>query len=244
MKNILGILCLIAAFLIASPAQAQFPTVVGFDGGADEGFEGNFFFEAAGGNPGGNAHNPNIDVFFPRLATTTNPAFLGDYSIFSEVTISFDLQVENLSDFIGNQISRPIGIQFVNDSIVGPSGSAGVYYDLGIYNSTLQADWTTMSVTFDPNATSLPTDWYGFGDEDPNTFEPMLPAGTTFADILSGVTEFSITGAFPGFFFTFAFNDIRIDNITLSGTPNAIPEPTSAIVMLGIGMLAMSRRRR
>lgn len=243
-KNFLVVLSAMVMCLFATPAFAQFPTVVGFDGGSDEGFEGNFFFEAAGGNPGGNAHNPNVDVFFPRLATTTNPAFLGDYFIFSEVTISFDIQVENLSDFTGNQISRPIGIQFINEDTMGPNGAAGVYYDLGIINNTLQSDWTTLSVTFDPTSTTLPPDWYGIGDEDPNTFESILPPGVTFADILAGVDEFSITGAFPGFFFNAAFYDVRIDNITLSVGNGAVPEPTTGVVFLAIGVLAVSRRRR
>jgi hypothetical protein len=238
-KNFLVVLSAMVMCLVATPAFAQFPTVVGFDGGLNDGFVGNFNFEATGGNPGGNAHNPNVAVFFPSLRTTTNQAFLGDFSIYDEVTISFEIQVDNLSDFSGNQISRPIGIQFINEDFSGPNGFAGVYYDLGIYNSSLP-DWTTFSVTFDPNSTTLPADWIGFGDEDPN---PILPPGVTFADILGGVSEFSITGAFPGFFFNDAFNDIRIDNITLSAS-GAVPEPTSGIVFLAVGFLAMSRRRR
>lgn len=241
-KNILMFLSAMAMCFVATPAFAQFPTVVGFDGGSNDGFEGNFIFEAAGGNPGGNAHNPNVAVFFPSLRTTTNQAFLGDFSIYDEVTISFEIKVDNLSDFIGNQISRPIGIQFINSDIMGNNSDAGVYFDLGIYNSSLP-DWTTFSVTFDPNSTTLPADWYGFGEEDANTFELSLPPGVTFADILGGVSEFSITGAFPGFFFTDAFNDIRIDNITLSAT-SAVPEPTTGVVFLAIGLLAASRRRR
>ena len=228
--------------LFATPSFAQFPTTVGFDS-SDEGFVGNFLFESTGGNPGGNMHNPNVEVFFPSLRTTTNQAFLGDFSIYDEVTVSFELQVDNLSDFIGNQITRPIGIQFINEDFMGPNGAAGVYYDLGIYNSSIP-DWSTYSVTFDPNATVLPANWYGFGDEDPNTFEPMLPAGVTFADILGGVTEFSITGAFPGFFFGNAFQDIRIDNITITASGGAVPEPTSGIAFLAVGLLAISRRRR
>lgn len=229
--------------LFATPTFAQFPTTVGFDGGADEGFGGNFVFEAADGNPGGNA-SLNSFVFFPSLGTTTNQAFLNDFSVYSEVTISFDLEVENLTDFNGNDLERPIGIQFVNDSFSGISGPAGVYYDLGIYSSSLQGDWTTLSVTFDPNSNTLPADWIGFGDEDPNTFEPLLPAGVTFADILGGVTEFSITGAKPGFFFSDSFNIIRIDNITLSASGGAVPEPTTGVVFVAIGLLAASRRRR
>ena len=218
-KNILVILSMLATCLVATPAAlAQFPTVVGFDGGANDGFEGNFVFEAKGGNPGGNAYLPNALVNFPDLRTTTNQAFLGDYSIFSEVTISFDLLVENLETLNAEQIERPIGIQFINEDFQGQFQAAGVFYELGLISSELQSDWTNLSVTFDPNSTSLPLGWTGFGAEDPNTFEPILPENVTFADILSGVDQFSITGAVPGFFFGSVFTELRIDNITLSAS--------------------------
>ena len=99
---------------------------------------------------------------------------------------------------------------------------------------------TTLSVTIeDPTATELPPGWIGFGDEDPDTFEPILPDGASFASVLASVDEFSITGAVPGFFFGNAFWDVQVDNITVNG--QLVPEPTGGLLLL-IGLLALRRR--
>ena len=58
----------------------------------------------------------------------------------------------------------------------------------------------------------------------------------TFGDILAGVDEFAVTGAFPGFFFTDAFYDVRIDNISV-----LVPEPGACALLL-TGFLVMTRR--
>jgi hypothetical protein len=96
------------------------------------------------------------------------------------------------------------------------------------------------SVTIDdPNSDILPPGWGGFGAEDPDTFEPILPEGVTFADVLSGVDEIAFTTIQPGFFFSFDDYDVTLDNITIS----TIPAPGSA-VLLGAGGLFAARRRR
>ena len=66
---------------------------MGFDGGANDGFTGNAFFEATGGNPDGNAHH-FLTAFFISLRTgglgePVNPNFLGDYSSFDQVSFGF-----------------------------------------------------------------------------------------------------------------------------------------------------------
>ena len=96
----------------------------------------------------------------------------------------------------------------------------------------------TMSVTIDdPTSEALPPGWIGFGDEDPVTFEPILPAGATFASVLASVDEFEITGAIPGFFFGSAMWDVRIDNVTV-----IVPEPACCGFLL-LGLLPFFRRR-
>jgi len=236
-------LAAIAALGLGTAAFARAETtVVTFDGGDNGGFAGNAFFEGSGGNPGGAAHHDGT-FFFNSLRTgglgePANAAFLGDYSLFNEITISFDIRVDSLTDFAGNQITRPIGISLIDRDIQGPSGPSGVFFELDPISASAQDDWTTMSLTItDPTQMDLPPGWIGFGDEDPNTFEPILPSGASFASVLSSVDEFQITGGVPGFFFTNANFDVFIDNI-------AITVPAPATLALLAPMLFAGRRRR
>jgi len=209
----------LALFSLDSLAHAQ-TTIVGFDGGSNGNFTGNFMFESTGGNPDGNAHL-FLSTFFPSLRTggigePANADFLGDYSAFGEVTFKMDVKVDSLTDFIGNPNFRPLGIALVDRDIMGPSGPSGVFFELATLSSSGQPNWTELSVTIDDTtATTLPAGWIGFGDEDPSTFAPILPAGATFATVLAGVDEVRITGAVPGFFFNNANYDMRIDNVTV-----------------------------
>ena len=234
----------LGSVMACAPALAgPSSTVVGFDGGDNGGFQGNAFFQASGGNSGGRAHHLN-DSFSNELRTggigePSNSAFLGDYSSFTNITFSFDIKTDSLTDFIGNQIARPIGIKLIDRDIQGGSGASGVFFEMGVQGVSFTPEWTTLSVTIaDPTQSALPAGWIGFGDEDPSTFEPILPAGASFASVLASVDEFHITGAVPGFFFGTAFSDVSIDNIRLT-----VPAPGTA-ALLGLGGLAATRRRR
>ncbi len=218
---------------------------VGFDGGDPSGFIGNAVFESVGGNPGGNAHiNQGGPFFFPEIRTgglgePSNPAFLGDFSAFNQVTIGFDVRVDSITDFIGNEIPRPFGIMLIDRDIMGPSGPSGVFFETPALSASIQDDWTNYSVSFDPRSTELPDGWIGFGDEDMNTFEPIFPEGASFASVLAGVDEFRLTGGVPGFFFNDAFFDVRIDNVSI----NAVPEPGSTSMICLAALALMGRRR-
>ena len=246
MKTFVTGMAVAAMGLLVGTAQADF--TAGFDGGSDDGFTGNFVFEDSGGNPGGNARiNAGGPFFFPSLRTggigePANDNFLGDFSGAGQITIGFDVRVESLTDFIGNEIFRPLGIMLIDRDIQGGSGASGVFFETPVLGTSQQPDWTHYEVTIDdPTATELPSGWIGFGEEDPNTFEPVLPDGASFASVLAGVDEFRLTGAVPGFFFNNAFYDVRIDNISISTT--AIPEPSVAFVVLLAGLAQVSRRR-
>jgi hypothetical protein len=242
MKKMLTTLVAFAICSLFTNAYAASTTVAGFDGGSNDGFSGNALFEATGGNPGGAARHVS-DLFFNDLRTgalgePANTDFLGDYSSFGSVTFSVDVKTNMLDDFIGNPIARPIGIALRDRDIQGPSGDSGIFFEIGILGVNFTPDWTTLSVTIDdPTSATLPPGWIGFGDEDPNTFEPVLPPGATFASVLASVDEFDVTGAVPGFFFTNAFWDVQIDNIAVT-----VPEPGSCALLLA-GLLAFSRRR-
>lgn len=243
MRTMNTVIALSAFALCHASIAGPTSTVVGFDGGSDGGFTGNAFFEGAGGNPGGSAHHAGF-MFFNDLRTgglgePANDAFLGDYSPYTNITIGFDIKVDSLTDFIGNQIAREIGIRLVDRDIQGSSGASGVFFNFGAVSAASHGDWTHMTLTIaDPTMSELPAGWTGFGDEDPNTFEPVLPDGATFATVLAGVDEFAITGAVPGFFFTDANFDMRIDNIEIM-----VPTPAGIGLML-CGAVAGRRRRR
>ena len=111
----------VALLGVSANAWAVSATTVGFDGGSDGGFTGNAFFEATGGNPNGNAHF-FLQTFGLSLRTggfgePSNPGFLGDYSQFGQVSFSFDVQVNSITDFFGGQLSRAIGITLIDNSV-------------------------------------------------------------------------------------------------------------------------------
>ncbi|MEM8679575.1 MAG: hypothetical protein AAGF97_09515, partial [Planctomycetota bacterium] len=205
MTRIVACWLTVAVCGLCGTAYGASTTVAGFDDGSNDGFTGNAFFDATGGNPGGNANHLAQFMQFVSLRTggvgePSNPNFLGDYSSFDSATFSFDIRVDTLASFNG-PISRDIGIALIDRDIQGSSGPSGVFFTLATMNESIQDDWTSLSVTIDdPTSATLPAGWIGFGDESP-TFEPILPAGATFASVLASVDEFQITGAVPGFFF-------------------------------------------
>lgn len=220
MKRMIMLVAVVICSLSAVAFGAENITV-GFNGGSDDGFMGNAYFEAAGGNPDGVAHHLG-EFFFNDLRTggvsePANPAFLGDYSTYASVTFSFDVKTNSLNDFMGNPIARSVGIMLKDRDIQGPSGASGVFIEMGVLGVNFTGEWTTLSVTIeDPASMELPAGWIGFGDEDPNTYAPILPEGATFASVLASVDEFDITGGVPGYFFGFANFDVLIDNITVA----------------------------
>ncbi|MAY74515.1 MAG: PEP-CTERM sorting domain-containing protein [Phycisphaerae bacterium] len=177
-----------------------------------------------GGNPGAYMEHVQIDTFGVNIANTTSAEFIGDYAEKGAVTLSIDVQVDSI-DFFGSPVSRDLVVQFVNNDIEAPSGQVTVWTHVGLMSSGL--DWTTFTASIeDPTATELPAGWGGTGDEDPNTFEPVLPAGVTFADVLADVDEVRFTTFVPGFFFGFTNFDFGVDNVSITGATGG---PCSAV---------------
>jgi hypothetical protein len=200
------------------------------------------FLEASGGNPGAHLRSRMIDTFGMNFYNDSNPNFIGDYQRFqAPLLFQIDVQV-NLLNFFGAPVSRNLILELVD---YNPPGSTypyvSVWYNLGEISAAQTGNWTTFSVMIDnPMSLTLPSGWGGTGDEDPNTFEPILPANRTFASVLQNVEEIRFTTFEPGFFYGFTDYQIRYDNPSLI----AIPEPSGVWLFAASLLMFMGRRRR
>lgn len=234
---------LLGALTIVGQASAQ-TTVSMFENEQSDqwfgpaGLGGFTVIETEGGNAGGYMRTEFND-FGITFANNQNSDYLGDYTTAQEITLSIDVLVDSIN-FFGQDVSRPWLVELRDyDSAMNGFPWTSVWFMLDEISESNNSAWTTYSVTFDPNSADLPAGWGGYGAEDPNTFEPTLPAGVSFADVLSGVDEIAFTTLRPGFSFGFTDHVVGIDNITIS----RVPAP-SAAVLLGLGGLLGSRRRR
>lgn len=204
---------------IAGIAAAQATTVT-FDRGlggwsGPQGPGGSTFIEASGGNPGANLRTI-FNNFGITFANSSSPAFIGDFTAAESVTISIDLKVSQIG-FFGQSVSRPWVLELRDfDGATGGYPWNSVWFLFGPISAATHGQWTTVSVTFDPRSASLPPGWRGSGAEDPATYEPTLPPGVTFAQVLSGVDAIAFTTLQPGMFFGFTDFDLRLDNISIA----------------------------
>lgn len=226
----------LGAALGAAPAFAD---VVTFDNGAEGwSIQNAVTIEPAGGNPGANLYHYQIDTFGVTVANSTNPAFIGDYGAKGPVTVSLDIKVNQIWTFQFGDVPRDLVVEFRSHSLAQNGYPwASVWANLGTLSSGM--DWTTMGVHIaDPTSATLPAGWGGYGDEDPETYEPILPAGLTFADVMANVDEIVFTTFVPGYFFGFTNYDLAVDNISI------VPAPGAALPLLGVVGVACRRRRR
>ncbi|HLP83590.1 MAG TPA: hypothetical protein VK157_04510, partial [Phycisphaerales bacterium] len=194
-------------------------TRVTFENG-NEGWNVNTFDvpETEFGNPGANLRWANFaDTWWLDLQTDTHAAFLGNLSRYgNSVTLSVDVRVNFIRNFFGNPTPQKIVLE-LRDYDNPPNGLpyVSVFKVLGEVTGDFQ-DWQTFSTTIDPTSATLPAGWGGYGDEDPVTFEPRLPAGRTFANVLASVDKVLFTTAQPGYFYVSGFFDVAYDNIAIS----------------------------
>lgn len=213
---------LLAGLGVAAVGARAQTAVITFDNGLEGwsgpgGVGGATTIVATGGH--GDDDGPFLRTVFNDFGitfrTTTNTAFLGDYTTSDEATIGVDTRVEFLS-FFGQDVSRPWLVELRNRSLAqGFYPWVSVWYLFDNISQTNNSDWTPYSVTFSPRAADLPPGWGGTGDEDPVTFEPTLPAGVGFADVLSNIDEVVFTTLQPGFFFGFTDHTVGLDNIRI-----------------------------
>jgi MYXO-CTERM domain-containing protein len=193
----------------------------------------------SGGNPG-NALRTVFNDFGVTFSNSTNTDFIRDLSSFDQVTFSVDVRVNSIF-FFSQEVSRPWLVEFRDFNSTDPfyPWDSAWYLLTPELSQANNSEWTTFSVTFDATSAALPAGWNGYGAEDPNTFEPILPPNRSFTDIMGTYDEIAITTLQPGFFFGFTDHDLLLDNITLT----AVPTP-GAVALLGAAGLVGLRRRR
>ncbi|MDF1809635.1 MAG: PEP-CTERM sorting domain-containing protein [Phycisphaerales bacterium] len=238
MKNSL----LASTMLIACVASASTADVTTtFDNGTEGwSISGRDTIDQTGGNDGANMHGNLIDVFGADIRNNTNGDFLGDLSRYgSSIELSIDIKTNSL-DFFGQQVPRELVVELRDYDNDNGYPWTSVWFSLGAIGVDFNSEWTTYSVTIDDTASLvLPGGWGGTGDEDPNTFEPILPVGRTFDSVISSVDEIAFTTFVPGFFFGFTNMDLQVDNISIS----TVPAPSS-LALIGLGGIVGTRRRR
>lgn len=228
--------------IAASASQSRADALTTFDSGADgwvgpQGIGGATFIDSAAGNPAPSLRTQFTD-FGIEFTTQTNSAFLGDYTQAPSVTLRIDVNTRLLS-FFGLPAPRDLMVDLRDFDNPEPGYPwTSVNYILGTLDES-KPGWHSWSVTIpDTSSTTLPAGWGGYGAEDPNTFEPILPPGRTFTSVLSSVDEIAFSTLIPGFFFGFTDFDVAVDNIGITYTP----EPTTA-ALLALGALLLKRKR-
>lgn len=222
-KNMLRVAGILAVSGLTSGALAQAHTT--FDNGT-EGWSvsGRDNISMLDGRPGANMAVLVEDVWGIDIRNDSNPAFLGDYTRFAEgFEISVDIRFWSIN-MLGTEVERELVFELKDFD--NPNGYpwTSVWVSLGRITSQVHWDpiptdpdgWVTytMQVT-DVFAEDLPDGWGGTGDEDPNTYEPTLPASRSFSSVLASVDQISITSLVPGFFYGFTNFDMQVDNIIL-----------------------------
>jgi hypothetical protein len=149
------------------------------------------------------------------LYNKVDPRFISDLNHLKIVTVSIDLKSNKMIDEVGNPVSRHLVLSLRSHALAkGNYPYTSVEYDLGVIQTT--QNWKTYVVSFTPGSIELPNGWVGYGSDDPVTAVPRLPAGITFADVLSQVDEVAFTTFEPGFVYLLGNYDLNVDNIRLT----------------------------
>jgi hypothetical protein len=189
-----------------------------------------------GGNPGARLHwNDFVDNFGMSARNNSHPAFIGDYTQKGPVTLSIDFQV-NYIHFFGTPVARDLVVILYDDDAYNGAAPGAVWKHLGTLGQNMP--WTTFSAeVVDVFSDTLPPGWRGAGAEDAN-FEPILPPGRTWSNVLRGIDRIEFTTYVPGYFYGFTHFNLSIDNVRIT------PVPAPGVLGVLASGLACPRRRR
>ncbi len=216
-------LAVLASCTAGAGASAAADALVTFDNGP-EGWSINGFDNVmpVGGNPGANIHLFIAETFGIEVRNSSSAEFLGDYTMKGPVRLGIDFDITFIR-FFGQDVTREMVVE-LRDYDNPPEGYpyVSVWYNFGLLPAP-DDGWVSYSVNIDdPTSEALPKGWGGYGAEDEETFEPILPADRTFKSVLQSVDQVVFTTFVPGFFFGFTDFDIAIDNVvieSIAGNP-------------------------
>jgi hypothetical protein len=212
----------LAVLTVAALAHALPEGLVTFNDGT-EGWSGpqgiggvGTFIDENEGDPAPGLHTIFND-FGITFRNSTNPAFVRDLSQVAGFSFAIDTKVNDIA-FFGTPAPRPWLLE-LRDFDAGPGNNqfASVWFKFADISAATHTDWTRFFVQVaESDYAGMPAGWRGAGAEDPVTFEPMLPEGISFADVIAGYDEIVITTLEPGFFFGFTDFDVVVDDINLA----------------------------
>jgi hypothetical protein len=237
-------LALIAACsgLAGSAASGQVLLSEGFnDGPGVWAWTGDSTIELSGGNPGSFAKVPMSDWYWLTLSTDVpGTALTGDLTRHGgDLQLSLDIRVHGLFNWNNDPMDPgnfPVVFQFVDAT----DPFVSVYWT-GPGMPAVAQGWQRFTCTIpNPTSTTLPPGWGGTGDEDPVTFEPILPPGRTYTSVLRNVGEVRVTTARPGWFYIPSFWEAGFDTVQFSRVGGPAPcyancDGSTAAPVLNVG---------
>lgn len=214
-------------FVICSTTKAdQTEILVNFEDGYTHGWSVNGYNRITphNGNPGPHLAIKFYEMFIIDIRNTTHDGFIGDYLAREPINLSIDIKTNSIT-YKGREVPRELILELRDSS--QPSSSGFPYVSVWTSLGTLaapgpyeEARWETYAVDIpilndQVLANGMPEGWGGYGHEDPNTYELILPEDRTFASVLQNVTEIHFATQVPGQFYGYTNFDLDIDNIRI-----------------------------
>lgn len=205
---VVALLFSVGATFTTMPSRAD--TTVTFASGS-EGWTGGGSIDASVGNaaPAWRLGPAMVDFFY--FGTSTNTAFLGDYSRSPRVEIGFDTSAQTVTE------SGALLVQLFDSGDGTPYDWASVWRYADYVRESADSQWITYSVAIDDtSAGEIPSGWYGTSGVN----STGLPPGRTFADVLAGVNAVRISSLPPGWFVgDGSLHDVTLDNLFIRSLP-------------------------
>ncbi|GMV25466.1 MAG: hypothetical protein AMXMBFR58_14970 [Phycisphaerae bacterium] len=165
---------------------------------------------------------PNVDVWGLQIRNESpDSPVIGDLTGYTGgMTYTAQIRVFSLNNFFDEPIDPawfPVCIEFVDYGDPDNNIPMASVYKIGDSLGQIEEGWKTFTFEVpDPSQVDLPAGWGGTGAEDPNTYEPILPPGRTYANVMASVDEVRITTMLPGYFYGANWWNVGVDNIQVT----------------------------